>query len=294
MFVREEYEILQSLAHPSIVKVIDIFEDPCEIWICMELLQGSVKQHVHCYGAFTEARARPLFEKILEGVHYLHGKRIVHRDVKPENILISNCGKEVKLGDFNSAKRLGESHMLTHRSTHIFSAPEYLQGIWNERVDIWAVGMCFFFMLRGALPFVIEHSIRSPVREYFEELLAKVKWDGIARHACHLIQLCLSVDMRDRPSAQALLHHRFLAQHRSRGQPVQRRNSRPLEKSPKFHSCSAQDFTAWEEIAALCSEDEEDVVAQQSRSPYDFMQTGSCINLISRACSYPANLASLN
>eukprot|EP00746_Dinoflagellata_sp_MGD_P068120 gnl/MRDRNA2_/MRDRNA2_28087_c0_seq1.p1 gnl/MRDRNA2_/MRDRNA2_28087_c0~~gnl/MRDRNA2_/MRDRNA2_28087_c0_seq1.p1 ORF type:complete len:387 (+),score=57.91 gnl/MRDRNA2_/MRDRNA2_28087_c0_seq1:27-1163(+) len=281
MFVREEYEILSSLEHPSIVKVVEIFEDQCHIWICMELLRGSVKQYVDNHGAFTEAQAPPLFQQILEGVHYLHGKRIVHRDLKPENILISLCGKDVKIGDFNSAKRLGDGHMLTYRSTHTYSAPEYLSGIWNERVDIWAVGMCFFFMLRGALPFVIDDIIRSPGSSYFKELLTKVDWNGMTDHACHLIQLCLSIDMRDRPSAQVLLKSQFLVHHR-RGQHVHRQ-SRCMQSHKKF---------------ATNDEDAEQLLSQQNRSPYyDSVQTGtepgSTTSPFPRACSYPARLASL-
>lgn len=167
--------------------------------------------------------------------------------------------------------------MLTHRSTHLYSAPEYLSGVWNERVDIWAVGMCFFFMLRGALPFVIEHSIRSPASLYFKELLAKVNWDGMTRHACHLIQLCLSVDMQDRPSAQELLQKRFLVHHR-RGQPVQGQ----LRCVESYNKLSIHDENAGQ------------LVSQQNCSPYDVIQIGKEPGLtfspLSRASSYPARL----
>merc|ERR1719160_2245739 len=115
--------------------------------------------------------------------------------------------------------------------------------------------MCFFFMLRGALPFAIEGSIRLPVSSYFQELLAKVNWDGMTQHACQLIQLCLSVDMRDRPSAQALVKNQFLLHHRRRAQ----RQLRCMQSCKKF---STND------------EDEGQPISPQNCSPHDAIPTG--------------------
>merc|ERR1711904_617812 len=115
---------------------------------------------------------------------------------------------------------------------------------------------CAFFMLRGALPFVIEDSIRSPVSSYFKEVLAKVNWDGMTHHACHLIQLCLSIDMRDRPSAQELLKNQFLVHHR-RGKCVQSqcKRTQSLKKFPTN------------------DQDDGQLRSQQNCSPYDAIQT---------------------
>jgi serine/threonine protein kinase len=140
--------------------------------------------------------------------------------------------------------------------------------------------MCFFYMLRQTLPFEVEHAYGLQANSYFEDLLAKVKWDGVTRPARHLIQLCLSIDMRDRPSAQVLLHHRFLAR-RGRGQPMQ---SRRTVSKERYHSgCyeySDKDPAPYENIHS----GESDKVGTH----------GSCRSSFGRASSYPCFLAHVN
>lgn len=213
-FAREEYRLMNSLMHTSVVRAEGIHEETCCIWILLELCQdGSLQHYVRHHGAFTEADAKPLFCQLLEGVSYLHQRRIVHRDLKPDNCLLADNAASLKITDFNSAKVIGQgegsSAMLTYRGTNAFSAPELLLGqMWNERVDIWACGLCLHFILRGRLPWDTE-SIK--VKQHF--LVGKLPEFDLGQmpdDTRDLLLRCLEVDMHARPPAMKLLLHHAL------------------------------------------------------------------------------------
>uniref|UniRef100_A0A7S0AFE7 Protein kinase domain-containing protein n=1 Tax=Pyrodinium bahamense TaxID=73915 RepID=A0A7S0AFE7_9DINO len=210
-FTREEYNLMCELRHPSILRVLALYENGLEMWLCMELCRdGCLEVRVQELGVFNEASSRALFLQLLEGVHFLHRKRIVHRDLKPANLLLLNSALELRIADFNSAKRIGTSAsssiMLTDRGTHLYSAPELRFGrLWNERVDIWACGLCLFFMLRSSLPFNAEGP--GVAKILLSGRLPDVAWGGMNGLVKNIIQQCLTVNMQDRPPAMELLAH---------------------------------------------------------------------------------------
>jgi len=215
-FAKDEYELMTQLKHPNIVKVEALHECPQKLWIVMELCpRGSLHGHVHHRGALPQPCAVELFQHLLWGVNFLHLKRIVHRDIKPENLLVCDDatpqGKYIlKITDFNSAKRIGlgatASLMLTERGTSFYSAPELRLGkIWNERVDIWAAGMCFYFMRCARAPFnLLETGDEKLLRS---GCLPEVSTAGFSNLASSLLLQCLTVEMRDRPAAMELVLH---------------------------------------------------------------------------------------
>jgi len=142
-------------------------------------------------------------------VNYLHRKRIVHRDLKPANILLLNS-TTLKITDFNSAKRVGasqgRSQMLTDRGDHIYSAPELRFGrLWNERVDIWACGHCFYHMRCGCLPFNITHTDDAELLR--AGTLPELNLCYFSPSAENLLLQMLTVDAHNRPPAMQLLLH---------------------------------------------------------------------------------------
>lgn len=99
--------------------------------------------------------------------------------------------------------------MLTHRGTQGYYAPEIVLGrCWNERVDIWALGLCLFFMMRTVLPFnVMKAQVQA---SFIDGFLPEVDWGNVAIEHQSLIEQCLAVDMRDRPPAMELKQHPVL------------------------------------------------------------------------------------
>lgn len=210
-FTREEFELIRSLRHRSIIQVEALHCTASATWICMEFCAGgSVESHIKHNGPFAEIAARGLGKQLFQGVSYLHRKRIVHRDLKPANLLLKTEALVLKIADFNSAKQTGSgpgaSLMLTDRGTPDYCAPELRLGLdWNERVDEWACGLCLFFMQRAKLPLNILES--AVVKKLRAGQLPAIEWDRIGGLMRNLIQQCLTLDMHDRPPAMELLLH---------------------------------------------------------------------------------------
>jgi len=209
--LRNEYELLKMLVHDSVVSVTQLYEGPGDAWLCMELCKGGcVESHVMRHGAFSEQMATNLARQLLEGVGYLHKRRICHRDIKPMNLLLHEDATSLKIGDFNSATRLrcrtGSSVMLSARGTPLYSAPELRFGLqWNERIDVWASGLSIYFMVRAQQPFSLAN--RQSARLLQQGCLPPIDWGGSSKLMVNLVRQCLVVEMRDRPSPVELLEH---------------------------------------------------------------------------------------
>jgi len=220
-FAKAEYELLRTLRHQSIIQAARLHESSMQVCIELEFCEkGCLQTYVEERGPLSEVASKPLFHQFLQAVDYLHKKRIVHRDLKPGNLLLTGSmnldeqNKDVpsrlKITDFNSAKRVGDglgaTAMLTFRGTQLYYAPELVFGTgWNERVDIWCVGLCLFFAVRGELPFVCMSQITK--EQLCQGRLPDISWQGISVLMQHIILQCLSVEMRDRPPAMELLRH---------------------------------------------------------------------------------------
>jgi serine/threonine protein kinase len=163
------------------------------------------------HGSIPELTATALSRQLLEGINYLHGRRVVHRDIKPMNLLLlSEDATRLKIGDFNSATQLdckrGTSGMLSARGTQLYAAPELrIELEWNERMDVWACGLCIFFMVRSQQPF---NSVsRQNARLLQQGRLPPVDWGAMSKPLVNLVRQCLVVQMRDRPSPMELVEH---------------------------------------------------------------------------------------
>jgi len=209
--LREEYELMQMLCHDNIVRPTQLYERCGDAWLCMELCKdGSVEDRIVRHGAFQEHVATVLTKHLLEGLNYLSGKRIVHRDIKPMNLLLSKGETHLKIADFSCAKRLGchrgSSAMLSERGTQLYAAPELRLGLqWNERIDVWACGLCIFMLLRARQP--LELTKRRSARLLQQRCLSSIDWGAISKSMANLVRQCLTVEMRDRPSPMELLEH---------------------------------------------------------------------------------------
>lgn len=206
---RDENEVMRKLSHPAIVHAEAFFECASLSWLVMELCaDGDVDAFVGKHGPFQQESARQLCFQLLTGVDYLHGRRIIHRDLKPANLLLHNNAKTLKVTDFSSSKQVGsevsKGAMLTFRGTRLYSPPEVVLGLlWNERVDIWACGLSFYYMLWSKLPFVIKS--RHLAQSLVAKELPEVQWDGVSDEIRDIGKRCLTVDMQSRPSALELL-----------------------------------------------------------------------------------------
>ncbi len=152
----QEVRALAKLSHPNIVTLYDAAKGGRRYFFTMELVDGmSLSQYVEKNGRFTEQHALSIIGETAKALAFSHNKNIIHRDVKPENILIDNTGK-IKVTDFGVVMHRDDDHLtLTKQgfmvgSVH-FVSPEQIKGIrdLDGRSDIYSLGATLFFMLTG-------------------------------------------------------------------------------------------------------------------------------------------------
>jgi len=153
-----EIQVLRDLNHSNIVRIIDVHDHPENVCFFMEYASaGQLREYVEKKGILAEDEARVMFGQISKAVHYCHGKNVVHRDLKLENILLDDK-KNVKIVDFGLSDFVANSENLkTDAGTEAYLAPEVLSGncIGHDvfKLDVWALGVILYIMVCGRFPF---------------------------------------------------------------------------------------------------------------------------------------------
>ena len=151
-----EAQAASALDHPNICNIHEINETADgQLYICMAYYEGvSLKERID-KGPIPFDEAIKIFSKIAQGLKTAHEKNIIHRDVKPGNILITDKG-EVKIVDFGLAKLAGEklTESVSTKGTIAYMAPEVIRGSKaDNRADLWSLGVILYEMITGHLPF---------------------------------------------------------------------------------------------------------------------------------------------
>lgn len=152
-----EAQAAASLSHPNIVSIYDVGEDNNVHYIVMEYIDGQpLKDYIGNNGIYNWKSAVLIAKQILEGISHAHKNRIVHRDIKPHNIIVTKDGS-IKVTDFGIARAAASTTITMAGSTigsvHYFS-PEQARGVHtDERSDIYSTGVTLYEMLTGKLPF---------------------------------------------------------------------------------------------------------------------------------------------
>ena len=158
---RAEAQSAASLIHPNIVNVYDVGEDNGMYYIVMELIEGiTLKSYIQKKGSLSFKETVSIAIQIANGMECAHNNQIVHRDIKPQNIMISREGK-VKVTDFGIARAASANTMSGNAmgSVHYIS-PEQAGGKYvDEKSDIYSLGITMFEMLTGKVPFDGESTV---------------------------------------------------------------------------------------------------------------------------------------
>jgi len=157
---RREMEIMSGMTHENIVKLEQFDEDDLGMYLIMEYFKGvEIDDYLkNKIGVFPEEKAVPLMIQILKAFSFAHKKGIVHRDIKPGNILINQEANQVKVLDFGIAKMKDDISMQTKSGAQIgtvfYMSPEQVHGKeLDARSDIYALGVTFYQMLTGINPY---------------------------------------------------------------------------------------------------------------------------------------------
>ena len=213
-FVREA-RAAARLSHPNVVAVYDQGDDDGTVFLAMELIAGHTLRDVIAKEApMSPSRALALLEPVVSALAAAHRAGIVHRDVKPENVLIADDGR-VKVADFGLAKAVGTDTQHTATGgvligTVSYLAPELVsEGISDARADVYAAGVLLYELLTGAKPHEGESPIQVAYKHVHEDVAPpSARVPGLPGYVDALVARATSRDRGHRPAdAGVLLHH---------------------------------------------------------------------------------------
>ncbi|DBA04303.1 TPA: hypothetical protein N0F65_002065, partial [Lagenidium giganteum] len=202
--------------HRNIIDLQDVYVEGRKVCLVTELVRGGeLFDHIIAYGAFDEHCASALTHDICQALHFLHRHGIVHKDIKPENILLSTREADhktystVKLADFGSAGPPSNDNKADDIGTSAYLAPELLQaGMCTSSADMWSLGCVLYIMLSGAHPFDLEGTATDEEVEhrikYGELSFDYGPWTTMSSEAKDLITKLMHKDPTMRPSASEL------------------------------------------------------------------------------------------
>lgn len=217
--VENEVAVMRSVDHPSIIKLVDVFDTPAFLYLVLELSEGGdLFDRVVSKSKYSEDDAVVLIHSLATAVHFLHSRNIIHRDLKPENLLVYQDARSrdvVKLADFGLSMVVTDP-LHTVCGTPTYVAPEIIaedpKG-YGLAADMWAIGVIAYILLCGFPPFA---SATKNQRDLFDRIKAgrfsfpDPYWRDVSAQAKDMITQLLKVDQAERLTAVGLLRHPWL------------------------------------------------------------------------------------
>ena len=227
-YFETEIKLLSLLDHPNIVRLFEVFEDDKNFYLIMELCNGGNLVSRMKDNKYKEKAAAVLMEQIVSAIAYCHEKGICHRDLKPQNVLFcdESPNSPVKVVDFGIGKIFDPSlanlqdelkeekpafkKMDSQIGTIYFMSPEIIKGSYNEKCDIWSLGIILYYLLCGYPPFVGANDSQL-IQSIVESKLTfpKEDWKNISDSAKDLIKKMLCSEKK-RISAKEIMSHKWM------------------------------------------------------------------------------------
>ncbi|XP_042535292.1 serine/threonine-protein kinase 36 isoform X1 [Dipodomys spectabilis] len=208
--LQREIEIMRGLRHPNIVHMLDSFETDKEVVVVTDYAEGELFQILEDDGKLPEEQVQAIAAQLVSALYYLHSHRILHRDMKPQNILLAKDGG-IKLCDFGFARAMSTNTMVltSIKGTPLYMSPELVEERpYDHTADLWSVGCILYELAVGTPPFYTT-SIFQLVSLILKD---PVRWPStITPCFKNFLQGLLTKDPRQRLSWPDLLHHPFIA-----------------------------------------------------------------------------------
>ena len=220
VLIKNEIDILKKLSHPNIVRIYEFYESDNNFYLINENCEGGELYNYINNSTLNEQQLSVIFYQVFSGLCYLHENNILHRDMKPENILISKKEKDllsdeeyfwIQIIDFGTAKIFEQNKSENSIvGSAYYIAPEVLNQDYNEKCDTWSVGVILYMFLVGRPPFngrsneEIINSIKTKnLDENNEKLLQR------SPEVRDLVKGLLEKDTSKRLSAKEALNHKW-------------------------------------------------------------------------------------
>uniref|UniRef100_A0A1A9X5F4 non-specific serine/threonine protein kinase n=1 Tax=Glossina brevipalpis TaxID=37001 RepID=A0A1A9X5F4_9MUSC len=207
--LRRECDIQAQLKHPNVIEMLESFETKNELVVVTEFALIDLHRYMSRHGALNEEQAQRLICHLVSALYYLHSNRILHRDLKPQNVLLDE-DLNAKLCDFGLARNMTMgTHVLTSiKGTPLYMAPELLaERPYDHQADLWSLGCISYEAIAGQPPFCttsILHLVKMMKNE-------EVKWPSFLSSDCRsFLQGLLEKDSSLRTSWAQILCHPFV------------------------------------------------------------------------------------
>eukprot|EP01069_Polyplicarium_translucidae_P003475 Polyplicarium_translucidae@DN231_c0_g1_i2.p1 len=212
-----EVQLLKELDHPNIMKLYEFFADSGYYYLVGEVYTGGeLFDEIISRKRFSEADAGRIVKQVLSGIAYMHKNKIVHRDLKPENLLLQSKSADalIKIIDFGLSTHFqpeGDKKMKDKIGTAYYIAPEVLHGTYDEKCDVWSIGVILYILLSGCPPFygATEYEILKRV-ETGKYSFSLPQWRKVSDSAKDLIRRMLTYVPAMRISALEALEHEWM------------------------------------------------------------------------------------
>jgi serine/threonine protein kinase/uncharacterized CHY-type Zn-finger protein len=213
--ILKEIEIMKEFKSQYIVRYYGNYFFKNRIWIVMELAdEGSVTDLIAEHGTLKEDQIKIICKSVLGGLAYMHDLKIVHRDIKPGNLLLTTRG-ECKLADFGISTVMsgGQTRMQTMIGTPYFLAPEVISGSqgYTAKVDVWALGITTIQMAEGKPPYFDINPMRALFLISQNEPPRLHKPSRWSKLLVDFLDNALLKDQFARPTSASMLRHPFVA-----------------------------------------------------------------------------------
>ncbi|KDN35642.1 Pkinase-domain-containing protein [Tilletiaria anomala UBC 951] len=215
--LKSEIETLKDIDHPHIVAYLGFEETTSYLSIFLEYVPGgSVGSCLRKHGQFEEDTIKSFLHQILEALAYLHGKGILHRDLKADNILVDFNGI-CKISDFGTVRRsddiYGNVENMSLQGSIFWMAPEVVslsKKGYSAKVDIWSLGCVVLEMFAGRRPWSDEEAVQAMFKIGAQRRPPPIPPNvRLSKLAAHFLRNCFEIDPNLRPTASRLLEHRF-------------------------------------------------------------------------------------
>jgi cyclin-dependent kinase len=267
-----EISLLKELDHPNVVRLVEIVHDLDKLTLVFEFCDQDLKQYMEDhFGIISMHKIKWFLYQLLNGIHYCHSKRVLHRDLKPQNLLISKADSTLKLADFGLARAFGVpvrnySHEVV---TLWYRPPEVLMGYQNYStpIDMWSIGCIFAEMKNGKPLFCgktpadqlnkIFRALGTPTPQVYPKIIDLPEWredlpkhngkklselvPGLDESGYNLLQSLLHYDPTKRVSAGEALKHPFFSDidvikqtHNHKNNNTTNNNELPTEKNSVY------------------------------------------------------------